>query len=413
MGAMFCCFLEILGYFGFFLIGEPFDRTFIQELKEPSLAGGSAISQTVSQAVVVHPFQGTVYSADPLRKTDEAERYPITKYGFSDKAEPFFHKRPDQLILAVMGGSVAGIFGKEGVETLEGELKKSPPFSKKKFIFVNLGIGGYKQPQQLMTLTYLLVQGAEFDIVLNIDGFNEVALYPAENRASGIYPWFPRRWHVKVQEMKDPNAMRNLLEVVLWEERKKAWAAIFEKAPIKYSVSANFVWRVFDRRMNLYLERAQELAKSSQSELRYQAVGPGADFKDDDSMYRELTNIWRRSSVELFKLCRAHGIAYYHFLQPNQYAPPYKPMSEREHKIAYGNSGYGQFAEAGYPYLKNAGQELKAEGIHYFDLTGVFKNVETPLYIDNCCHFNRLGNEIMAKEIAHSLLEEGGKTPLS
>ena len=42
-------------------------------------------------------------------------------------------------------------------------------------MFVNLALFGYKQPQQLTTLAYLMSIGGQFDLVLNIDGFNEVA----------------------------------------------------------------------------------------------------------------------------------------------------------------------------------------------------------------------------------------------
>ena len=33
---------------------------------------------------------------------------------------------------------------------------------------------GYKQPQQLMAYNYLLSLGAEFDAVINIDGYNVI-----------------------------------------------------------------------------------------------------------------------------------------------------------------------------------------------------------------------------------------------
>ena len=40
----------------------------------------------------------------------------------------------------------------------------------------NFGSGGYKQPQQLAALSEALLLGVPLDVVVNIDGYNEVAL---------------------------------------------------------------------------------------------------------------------------------------------------------------------------------------------------------------------------------------------
>ncbi|MGV2341075.1 MAG UNVERIFIED_CONTAM: hypothetical protein LVR18_46165 [Planctomycetaceae bacterium] len=56
---------------------------------------------------------------------------------------------------------------------------------------MRLALPGYKQPQQLMALNYVLSLGGEFDAVLNIDGFNDGALSILENaqpKASIAYP---------------------------------------------------------------------------------------------------------------------------------------------------------------------------------------------------------------------------------
>jgi len=44
---------------------------------------------------------------------------------------------------------------------------------------------GFKQPQQLQVLTYFLSVGQEFDMVVNIDGFNDV-VWALNNNASGL-----------------------------------------------------------------------------------------------------------------------------------------------------------------------------------------------------------------------------------
>lgn len=50
---------------------------------------------------------------------------------------------------------------------------------------LNLGQGGWKQPQQLLALNYFLSLGQRFDVIVNLDGFNEIAL-GYHNHLSGI-----------------------------------------------------------------------------------------------------------------------------------------------------------------------------------------------------------------------------------
>src|SRR5205807_2871539 len=114
-------------------------------------------------------------------------------------ADPIHARSKDKLIVAIVGGSLACYFRQYGVERLEDLLKKDPRLAGKRFLFVNLALGGYKQPQQLMTLNYLLALGAQFDILINIDGFNEVALYEFESAGAHVFPAFPRAWASRIE----------------------------------------------------------------------------------------------------------------------------------------------------------------------------------------------------------------------
>ena len=48
--------------------------------------------------------------------------------------------------------------------------------------------GGWKQPQQLLALSWILALGGELDVLINVDGFNEVALDGVENAERGVFP---------------------------------------------------------------------------------------------------------------------------------------------------------------------------------------------------------------------------------
>jgi hypothetical protein len=112
--------------------------------------------------------------------------------------------------------------------------------------------------------------------------------------------------------------------------------------------------------------------------------------------------LWRRSSIALHGLCKAHGIPYVHCLQPNQYVPGSKPIGEAEAAVAFapGDDGPRAAVVAGYPLLLQEAPALRAAGVPFHDLTGIFRDHPEPLYADNCCHFDRTGNQVLAEHVA-------------
>lgn len=114
----------------------------------------------------------------------------------------------EHLVVALMVGSFAAQTGFYGGAQLTTELAKA---SGREIRLVDLGMGGYKQPQQLMTLVYLTSLGAEFDLVINIDGFNEVALPPTELVPRGVFPLYPRDWYIQTINL-DASDKENLAQ---------------------------------------------------------------------------------------------------------------------------------------------------------------------------------------------------------
>ena len=87
-------------------------------------------------------------------------------------------------------------------------------FPNNRFKVYNAAIPGGKQPQQLFLLNYLLLLGYEFDIVINIDGYNEVVFPLAENLPNGLWPHYPRRHDRRIFKMaRIPDCALNLHEL--------------------------------------------------------------------------------------------------------------------------------------------------------------------------------------------------------
>jgi len=136
-------------------------------------------------------------------------------------------------------------------------------------------------------------------------------------------------------------------------------------------------------------------------------TGPRVDFETDADLYEHLVDIWQRSSLQLDRLCRANGIRYYHFLQPNQYVDGSKLLTADERSQAFTEDHpYRAGVEMGYPLLVRAGVDLSAQGVRFVDLTRVFIDEESTLYVDDCCHFNEAGNRLIAARVTHELLTD-------
>jgi len=358
---------------------------------------------------VVHPYLGYVF--DPSIPWPAANpRDAKSDWGFADIAPPFHERARDRLIVGIVGGSLAREFARDGTERLAQELRRSPVFAGREIVFVRLAVNGYKQPQQFITLSYLLSLGAELDVLINVDGFNEVSLHESENATRGSFVAYPRGWYHRVQGLPDREVQSAIGEIRYLENHRKRWAAMFAGPPLRYSIASNLLWWVRDSALLAGIWQAREFLHAWEPRQRnYLASGPTRTYASRSEMYEELAAIWRRSSLQLDRLCRANGIAYFHFLQPTLYLRGSKPVSELEQKIAshYAHP-YRAASETGYPLLVRDGRKLAERGVRFRDLTRVFAEVRAPIYRDGCCHVNRRGNEILADEIAAWILASWG-----
>jgi hypothetical protein len=356
----------------------------------------------------VHPYVGFVEKPRPesgLRRVTDGRPVPVSKFGYIDDKEPILARRADRVIVAILGGSVACHFAINGTRRLGEELAQSPEFAGKEFVFVNLALGGYKQPQQLMTLGYLLSLGAEFDLALNIDGFNEVALYELENSSRHIFPAFPRSWQVRISSA-DPDVLITTAGLLANEEQRNDLAIWYSRAPLRFSILCNLAWEFRDRRLGQAADRIiTNYYRSQGGRHPYFITGPPAEFAGRAELYQHLINIWANGSAILNGICRSKGIRYYHFLQPNQYLAGSKPMGEDEKRVAIlAVHPYRTAVETGYPLLIQKGHDLEKEGVPYFDLTQVFAGHSEAIYNDDCCHFNMAGMDLVSQAIARAIL---------
>lgn len=389
-----------------------------QRLAEAAAATHPPGPRSDPNSMVPHPYLGFVYNPRFDTKLARATHtVPVSEWGFLDDKLPLRPAADDEVVIGVFGGSVAFWFSVQGVDAMLGELSRVPKLSGKRLVIVRTALGGYKQPQQLMTLSYLLALGGHFDVVVNIDGFNDVALAPEWEVPKGVFPFFPRGWPELLGSVGDPDFSRLIGRVLYLEALAGKRASQFSHPPLCYSVSATMLWRILDRNLANELASARfdleaYKPRPTADRRRYAATGPPRTYPGAAEMYRDLAATWSRSSLQMHQLCAANGIRYFHFLQPNQYVVDAKPMGRAERATAiWPGSAFERSVRAGFPLLRDAGRQLASQGVEFHDLTGVFAGKSDPLYIDNCCHFNPQGNVIVGRAIGRSIAAAMARQP--
>lgn len=355
--------------------------------------------RVADQPVILHPYFGYVANASKVRS--------VNAYGFFGPP-PFATRGPDVALIAIFGGSVAGQLVKIGGDVLREQLAAAGPFRGRRIELINLALGGYKQPQQLVVLATLLALGAQFDLVINLDGFNEID-GAKDNLQDGVNPFFPYTWNLHSRGALDSQSASHVANAEAIRGRREDLRQRFARWPVAQSTFLLTLWDLLDQRQEAALraESAALRAALNREELTPQQSGPPVSFADDEAMYVEYAEVWARASMEMAQLCSGFGIRYLHVLQPNQYLPGAKPLSddERAHAIDPDVAETGRVASA-YPLLSARGEELRGQQVDFVDLTMLFRDETRTLYADTCCHLNGLGNALLATEIARIVNEE-------
>ena len=308
-------------------------------------------------------------------------------------------RQEDTVVIGLLGGSVA----QEVHPFLQRALNRwfAANNGPRQPIVLDLTAGALKQPQQTMIVANTLLLGGEFDLMVNLDGFNEMANSAGQNPRNGLFPFFPVQWHSGAI----PAAERLLRagQIGILRREQGRLMADGTTSPLRGSAAFGLMNRYRQERTAAEIIRRNHELAAMQSAYSLEKYGPGG-WPESGELFPAAARIWYRSSVTLARLAEVAGADYYHFLQPNQYAPGSKPLSPEERAIAYKPDGrYDPFIAQGYPLLRQFGQDLPGQGVNYFDLTGIFADRRETLYRDKCCHLNNRGYELLAAAMVQRL----------
>jgi hypothetical protein len=390
----------------------------------------------------LHPYLGFVTT--PGTRMEE-QSYPVTRarldrqvgpgvepwwlalraneWGFVSRHAMPYARRPDDFVVVVLGGSVAMWLALQGEETLREELEERVPgLAGRNVVILNYATNGFKQPQQVMTFAYLLVHGTKPDAVLEVDGFNDAAI-AYKNTLDAVAADYPRSdlWPFLVSRLGYSSRVLALLSAQFrekeasegWAERAVAWS---ETSNVAAFLLMRRALESQAREQALYLELQAAVREDLPAYRRFVARGP-ADAPGAEPL-DAIVQVWAEGSKQLAALSRALGVPYLHVLQPalpDVVPRPSKPRSAEEQEIAAHEIAAWRAWSEGvakiYPRMRAEAPALRDAGVAFEDLSYLFDATPATIYYD-ICHYNQLGNEMLARAIAERLARElAGSTP--
>jgi hypothetical protein len=371
----------------------------------------------VEESIVerLHPFFG--YVMKPGAFTNEKLKLKVNNHGFYSLYQyPFVKSNKNQVIIGVFGGSVANNFAVEEYisRRLSNKLKAYPEFANKEIIVLNFGNGGYKQPQQLLILNYFLALGQELDLVINIDGFNEVALSNLNNKAQ-VEIGMPSVQHIQpltglANNTLSPEAMSSIVQI---NENKKQLKAGIDKLQtcqlaLCHAVTSLQVKQLVNNYQQAVVKYDSQVKQSNLDTANSSIVYiPKADSVfEDAAAFDKIASMWYKSSIGMNQILSSRKIKYFHFIQPNQYYPTKRAFTAQEKETAIDNkSPYIEGVKKGYPVLLSKVDDLQKARVNVFNAVNILDNTKATVYKDACCHYNSVGEEVLVNYVSRSIIK--------
>ncbi|MCE9594182.1 MAG: hypothetical protein K8S98_08310 [Planctomycetes bacterium] len=277
---------------------------------ERSLAGADEHGAKTSRAsedaaTVLHPF----FARDTRAARKELDR----ALEFTSSAEGTL-----AFDVVVFGGAAAADFATNRVGPLTEALRADPRYAARPIRVWNQARAGFKQPQQANALAYLLDAGVEPDLVLVIDGVEDLTIALRNGRA-GTHPVYPstESWGSRLgRPLNDPARLQAVLAARQSEQRMRSWARTSLSLGLAHSAClGTFVVDELERRLAEVNAAQRHVDDVGTRELDDRAaVGP-RHAGDDIAIVRTATRAWFEGALSMWAMCRERGIAYVHVLE--------------------------------------------------------------------------------------------------
>ncbi|NES68690.1 MAG: hypothetical protein F6K24_27410, partial [Okeania sp. SIO2D1] len=124
---------------------------------------------------------------------------------------------------------------------------------------------------------------------------------------------------------------------------------------------------------------------------------------EDKVAFEKIAENWYESSLTMNQILAERNKWYFHFIQPNQYYPTERVFSPAEKVLIIEGNPYSTGVKKGYPMLLSKISSLREAKVNIFNGVNIFDEEKEVVYRDACCHYNFLGDTILANFVANSI----------
>ncbi len=411
--ALLLVFLE-LGSLGWYFVKHKQFFYTKEKTQDKSALGVNLEGLRLNQSIVerFHPFFGFIQNPS----ADFRPGFKVNNYGFISPYDyPFKKFKKNQFVIGIFGGSVASDFSIFQIQNkiLPQYLKQVPGLQDKEFVILSFATGGYKQPQQLLILNYFLALGQELDLVVNIDGFNEVALSNLNNK-NQINLAMPSIQHISPLTSLANNSLsiKAMQATIRIKENKTRINEGLESLQHCYLAACDALTSVYvqnlvnNYRKDIILFEKERSKKQKDEEGSVIFINKNKSILEDSAAFEQMAWNWAKSSIFMHKVLSASNVPYFHVLQPNQYYQTKRVFGEAEKRIAFNKeTPYAKAVELGYPAILGKFPNLQKNNINILNGVKVFDKTKDAVYVDSCCHYNKAGEVIFSNYVGSSILE--------
>lgn len=334
-----------------------------------------------------HPYFG--YYFEPENNTTF---YTFDINGFFGEIKLPYEKNEKDFVIAIQGGSVAQGYGSfllpQNIDSLKKTISKyfKDAFEKEVKVIVTAQ-GGLKQPQQFLITT---LYSEYIDLFINIEGLNEFdipyprfpAYYPSG--AEHYFRYLNQDLHGEIFKLR-----------FLSEVSDDIWF-------VNNLQSLQLAWFLFNKYAS---NRLLEIFHEINTNYKNKSIFSDQYLKNKNKVDLSLSE-YKKFSIKQNSFTKSNSSRSIFILQPNQVLESSKPFSKLEkEKFMVKNSELYEF----YIKLGEFYKKMNAKGEPFYNFQNIFREEPRTIYVDNCCHLNDLGNEIMHKQLLEVLKLEGAR----
>jgi|GEM_PF-2914053 len=323
----------------------------------------------------------------------DAFSHPLHPYFGHNDRSPYMPERitkrnAGEYTILVLGGSTA----LDIPSPLEKCLNKINPFPDiTRFVVYNGAHHGYQSTQDKNVLVHYLSNGSEIDMVVCVEGFNNL-IRPLENNAYQLPVNYSGWYWIVGNRMEYGSPIKYYLAKFLSEVSNKT---LVRKSMI-CRIALNGVVTLLMRSYHLQgLSAVEKKISSIPDEEKIEILRNGTGFYRNDVLFMD--DIARLKSVRpIFVLHPIMG-----FERENM--TPYEDEFLKERSMYDFQVAPLSVWIEGYRVLQATGRELQEAGVYYLDYTAIFRDTEGNPYRD-LMHMNELGWNIMAEKLADYII---------